>query len=56
MPFAWIVIVILWWCVSAIMRSRKEAEAKPPCKNPNARPRKTSLPIPSLLPRPSPPP
>ena len=28
MPFAWIVIVILWWCVSAIMRSRKEAEAK----------------------------
>ena len=28
MPFAWIVIVILWWSVSAIMRSRKEAEAK----------------------------
>ena len=28
MPFAWIVIVILWWCVSAIMKSKKDAEAK----------------------------
>ncbi len=28
MPFAWIVIVILWWSISAIMKSRKDAEAK----------------------------
>ena len=28
MPFAWVVIVLLWWGINAIVKSRKEAEAK----------------------------
>ena len=28
MPFAWIAIVFLWWGINAIVKSRKEAEAK----------------------------
>ena len=28
MPFAWVVIVFLWWGINAIVKSRKEAEAK----------------------------
>ncbi len=28
MPFVWIVLVIIWWCFSIAMRSKKEAEAK----------------------------
>ena len=28
MPLAWVVIVLLWWGINAIVKSRKEAEAK----------------------------
>lgn len=40
MPFAWVVIVLLWWGINAIVKSRKEAEAKAAKQTPQRTPQK----------------
>ena len=42
MPFAWIAIVFLWWGINAIVKSRKEAEAKAAFQKPKRAPQQNS--------------